>query len=228
MENNNFDQENNSLGDYYFKVSYKGQNYKVTKEYQNWKKIMIEKYGKNGKEINCPKDYTIIYKIHNNNDESIKCPGCNSIFYNCIFCNKNQEFQPIDCCIISSLRYKVKNRYKEKFDYIFINLDENNVAKKYFKRLIIISFIPFTSAYPLISRMIFLLLDDKLDEIESCQDFFKALFFMAFMFIMSFIYGIIYYLIFISFFILSIPFKLFPVKLYFGLLITMESKSDDD
>ena len=82
MENNSLDQENNLLGDYYFKVAYKSQNYKVSQEYKNWKKIMIEKHGENGKEINCPNDCTIIYKIHRDNDESIICPCCNSVIYN--------------------------------------------------------------------------------------------------------------------------------------------------
>ena len=42
------------------------------------------KIGKNGKEIICPKDNTIIYKIHNDNGETT-CPTCNLVIYNCIF-----------------------------------------------------------------------------------------------------------------------------------------------
>ena len=42
MENQNFDQENNLLDDYFFKISYKGQNYKISQEYKNWKKLMIK------------------------------------------------------------------------------------------------------------------------------------------------------------------------------------------
>lgn len=112
MENNNLDKEINLLGDYYFKVSYKSQNYKVSKEYKNWKKIVIEKYGENGKEIICPKDYTIIYKIHRDKDERITCPGCNSFIYNCIFYNKTLTYRPSDFCIRAYIRYNIKDIYK--------------------------------------------------------------------------------------------------------------------
>ena len=228
MENNNLDQENNLLGDYYFTVSYKSQNYKKSQEYKNWNKIMIEKYGKNAKEIICPKDYTIIYTIHYNNDERITCPSCNSIIYNCIFCNKNLTRIPSDCCIRTSLRKKMKDKDKRKFDYIFTNFEVDNETKEYYTSLIIVSFIPLISAFSLIGNIVQLLLSGIIDEITCCKDFLIYIFFLAFLFIMGLIYGIIYYIIFTSFFILSIPFKLYPVKLYFGLLITMESICDND
>ena len=154
MENNNLDQEINLLGDYFFKVSYKSQNYKVLQEYKNWKKIMIEKYGKNGKEIICPNDNTIIYKIHNNNDERIICPGCNSVIYYCIFCNKMVISIPYDCCTRANLRYKIKNEFKEEFDYIFTNNNIDNKTGGYFYLLLIISFIPFFSTFNLFFHII--------------------------------------------------------------------------
>ena len=199
--------------DYFFKVSYKSQNYKVSQEYKNWKKIMIEKYGKNGKEIICPNDNTIIYKIHRDNDKRIICPGCNSVIYNCIFCNKMLTSIPYDCRTRANLRYKIKNEFKEEFDYIFTNNNIDNKTGGYFYLLLIISFIPFFSTFNLFFHIISFF--DMKEEILSCKDFLVFLFIVAFTFIMALIYGIMHYIIYISFFILSIPFKSYPIKLYF-------------
>ena len=131
MENINYDQENNLLGDYFFKISYPKQNYKELKEYQNWKKSVTDRIGKNGKEIICYEDNTIIYIIHNNNDEIIKCPTCNTDLYNCIYCNITQTEKCHICCLRAYLKYIFKANYKTCVHNL--NQDQGN----YFNELLI-------------------------------------------------------------------------------------------
>ena len=216
MENQNFDQENNLLGDYFFKISYKGQNYKISKEYKIWKKLMIEKYGKNKKEIICPYDNTIIYKIDEYNEE-IKCPTCNSEFYNCIFCNKTEKNKTNHCCSKAYLKFKDEQVYNLLFTDERI---EDYIVGDYVI-LILCSFFPFTSPFPLICKIINLLIVD-FDEGDVTTIFYCIL--TPFALIMSVIYGFFYYGIFISYFVFSIPFKFYPLKIYFGLLIAKTSK----
>ena len=216
MENQHADQENSLLDDFYFKSSYKGQNYKILQEYKNWKKLMIEKYGKNGKEITCPKDNTIIYKIHNDNGETI-CPTCKLVIYNCIFCNKISKNKTNNCC---SKAY-IKFADEEIYNFLFTDLKtDENILDDYIL-LIVCSFIPFISPFPLLCKIINSLIIDLDDEFTP-SIFYSLL--TPFALIMSAIYGILYYVIFISFFILSIPFKLYPLKIYFGILIVKPKK----
>ena len=211
MENQNFDQENNLLDDYFFKISYKGQNYKISQEYKNWKKLMIEKYGKNKREIICPFDNTIIYKIDEYN-ERIKCPSCNSEFYNCIFCNKIDKNRTDRCCSKTYLKFKDEQIY----NLLFTNERIEDYIVGDFVLLILSSFFPLTSPFPLICKIINILVSD-LDDEDVTSIFYIIL--TPFALIMSAIYGFFYYAIFISFFVLSIPFKLYPLKIYFALLI---------
>ena len=216
MENQHVDQESNLLDDFYFKPTYKGQNYKILQGYKNWKKLMIEKYGKNGKEIICPKDNTIIYKIHNDNGETT-CPTCNLVIYNCIFCNKISKNKTNNCCSKAYIKFKDEKIY----NFLFTDLRTDEHIAGDYAILIMCSFFPLTSPYPLLCKIINLLLIDIEDE-DIPTIFFILL--MAFALIMSAIYGILYYIIFSTFFILSIPFKLYPLKIYFALLIIQNKK----
>ena len=203
MENQNLEQ------DYYFKISYKTQNYKVSQEYQNWKKLMIEKYN-NGKEIICPKDDTIIYKIHNDKDEII-CPTCNSDIFNCIFCNKTVDYKTSNCCMKAFFQFHNFTIYK----YLFTNFEVYNDTKNDFIRFIFICFIPFISLFYFIFSIEYFLFSGKdVQDEKECNDNILIIF----IFLMTIIYGVFFYFMFIIFFILSIPFKLYPIKILFGII----------
>ena len=167
---------------------------------------MIETYGENGKEIICPEDYTIIYKIHNDKDEII-CPTCNLVFYNCIFCNKTLKNKINNCCIKAHIKFK----NKEIFNYFFTNIkiDESTEVGTHF--CVITSFIPFISPFYLILTIMV--------SIEKYTDMCVLISEIVISLIFSIIYGILHYIIFISFFILSIPFKLYPFKIFLALLL---------
>ena len=219
MENINLDQENNLLGDYYFKISYKSQKYKKSQEYQNWLKTMQEKYGLNGKEIFCDKDNAIIYTIHNDNDTKITCPICNSDLYNCIFCNKTQNKRSHKCCIKAYFKYCIKDHFKTRY----IEIENNN--KEFFKRIILFSFFPLFPLFFLIFAMFDLLyfnmIEDKDKEYEEKDNNIFIIIIFLFIFVTTINYAIIYYLLYLVVFIISLPFKLLLIKMYYGVLDVM-------
>ena len=224
MENINYTQESNLLGDYFFKISYPKQNYKKSIEYQKWKKIVIDKIGNNGKEIICNKDNTIIYKIYNDNDDIITCPTCNSYFYNCNFCNITQTEECHICCVRSFLKYEFNNYCKTS--HLFGDRDE----KKKFKKLLIYQFIPICSSFLfilVIHSLFFMSLGKKnipyheSGEGENKKDCFFTINFLFLLFyslLMSIIFALFFVFVFLLFFIVSLPFKLYFVKLYIKML----------
>ena len=224
MENENLDQENNLIGDYYFKTPYKIQNYKLFPEYQTWKKNVIEKIGENGKEILCPKDDTIIYKIHNDNNIKITCPNCKINFYHCIFCNLSQTEKCHICCLRAYFKYIFKNHYKYRFEYD----NNNNFHKDNFHRLIFISLMPIISVLLVTFAMINLFYMNlgknnisssiHYDEKPKIYQFIILFLITLFMLLMSLSYTIIYFFSFFALLIISLPFKLYFVRLYLGII----------
>ena len=218
MDNINYDQENNLLGDYFFKISYPKQNYKELKEYQNWKKTVTDKFGNNGKEILCNEDNTIIYIIHNNNDEIIKCPTCNTDLYNCIYCNITQTEKCHICCLRAYLKYIFKANYETCVHKL--NQDEDID----FNVLLIKHFIPIFSSLLFTFTMFGLFcmnlgkknipFYESIEEKKKHYFILIYLFIFLFLFIMAINYAIFYFLIFLCLFIVSLPFKLYFVKLY--------------
>ena len=236
MENQNSDQEINILEKTYFKISYKNQNYKKLKEYKEWKKLMETKIGKGGKEIICDKDNIIIYKIHKDNDIKIICPICHSDIYNCIFCNKTQNEKSYKCCYRAYYKYCIKDELKE----VFSNHRKDEKLEDWtdvFIYEILISFAPSFSAFLILSFFFAIFYsnlkikddEDDYDDYNNNFNFYDCcskidvvnVIFYGFAYIMSLIYGIFFSILFISFFILSIPFKLYPLTLLFDILFSM-------
>ena len=124
-----------------------------------------------------------------------------------------------NCCSKAYIKFKDEKIY----NFLFTDLRTDEHIAGDYAILIMCSFFPLTSPYPLLCKIINLLLIDIEDE-DIPTIFFILL--MAFALIMSAIYGILYYIIFSTFFILSIPFKLYPLKIYFALLIIQNKKQD--
>ena len=103
---------------------------------------------------------------------------------------------------------------------------ENYDKSSYFTIMIILSFIPFTSAFPLINSIIEPFLNHVNIDDRTCSYFFLMIFAEAFSFVISLVFGIFYFSIFISLFILTIPFTTYPIKTYFELLFRQYSKDE--
>ena len=211
MENHNLEQENNLLGNDYFIISYQDQNYKILPNYQEWKRLMIEKYGDDGKEIKCWNDNTIFYAIHNDNEQILTCPTCKKWMYKCIFCNEVDKFNCHTCC------------FRACFYYIAIKICKKPIENKNMLYLFIFPFIStFISIYAVFGAFFIRKVKyERMIDLEA--NFFLILTIFLYIALMSIIFGIIYHLLLIVFFILSIPCKLYPIKIYFILLDFMKS-----
>ena len=217
MENINLEQENNLLGDY-FRISYKNQKYEKSQEYKKWKQTMQEKFGNVGKEIICNKDNTIIYKIHNDNDIKIKCPTCNSDLYNCIFCNKTRNKKSHKCCIKAYFKYCIKDHYKNRY----IKFEQDKESKNIFKRTLLSSFFPLFPIFYIIFAFIDLFYFNMREEKDNEEEnLILEIIAFSFIFVMTINFAIIYYLFFLILFLISLPFNLYPIKMYFGVLNVM-------
>ena len=209
----------NILGENYFQILYPNQNYKTSLEYKQWKKNVEEILGKNGKEVFCEKDNIIIYQKYQKIDIGIYCPICNKFLYGCEYCNKISNQVTKSCCIQAFINENIKNSYK------FIKM-ENKEDKDDFYYNLFINFIPFSFLYRtiLIPIIIFLSIENKrnimIDQVlENMKENLKNIFEFAFMFyilLMLIPYTILFYSIYLIILILSLPFKLYPIKLLLG------------
>ena len=206
MENNNLEQYNNLLENDYFQISYEGQNYKELPGFQEWKRLMIEKYGDERKEIKCWNDNTIFYS-NNRGNQTITCPTCRKKMYRCIFCNEVNKYDFILCCFRGCFHHIISEK-----------IYKNPIENKTMLYLFIFPFISMViSIYAIINA--FFCERIKYEKIIIFEKNILLVFIIiCFTFLMSIIFGIIYHLLLIGFFILSIPFKLYPIKIYFLVL----------
>ena len=209
----------NILGENYFQILYPNQNYKSSLEYKQWKENVEEILGKKGKEVFCEKDNIIIYQKYHKIDIGIYCPICNKFLYGCEYCNKISNQVTKSCCIQAFINENIKNSYK------FIKM-ENKEDKDDFYYNLFINFIPFSFLYRtiLIPIIIFLSIENKrnimIDQVlenmkENLNNIFEIAF-MLYILLMLKTYTILFYSIYLIILILSLPFKLYPIKLLLG------------
>ena len=228
MENENLDIESNILENNYFKLSFPNQNYKLSLEYKNWRKSMEERKGKNGVEIFCKEDNIIIYLNEENNqyyDDLIKCPLCNTDFIleTCVYCSTvSFEFWG-RCCLPQYINEIIQR--KKIFQYI-----NNKENMKEFFEIFFINFIPVIFSFQIIIIFVYLfffnlknkrhilIIEDFLDEDKNkyMHTFQMILFFYSLC--MSITFSIFFYCIYIIIVILSLPFKLYPIKIIIGII----------
>ena len=208
----------------YYKISYPNQNYNFSFEYKNWKKSMEEKRDKKGREIYCEKDNLIIYQEYENINSTINCPICNRVLYKCQYCNTIRNKKTTRSCYKAYIK-EIINR-KSIYSYVLM---ENELDKRDFYILFFLNFIPFIIVIEniLIGILIFYFnLENKNDKVtfDACIDkklalkicLFILVLFIAISIIVS--YSIFFYTIYIICVIISLPFKLYPIKLLYGLL----------
>ena len=218
MEIENPNKEDNLLGNNYFKILYPNQNYKSSLEYHNWRKTNEKNKGKNGKEILCQRDNIIIYQKKEDKNNGILCPICNKIIYKCKYCKKCGNLRKNNCCF----RAFIKSNFKDKklLDFLDIYSIQQNI---------IFAFIPAYFIYLFIlggMKVFYFNLEYKDGKINS-ESFFEKK--SSIQVLMSAIlklycilivinYSIFFFIIYISIFILSLPFKLYPIKILLGIL----------
>ena len=219
----------NILGENYFQILYPNQNYKLSFEYKHWKKNVDKILGKNGKEIFCEKDNIIIYQKYKNIDNGIFCPICNKFLYGCEYCNKILNKVTKRCCLKAFINENIKNSYK------FIKMEKEEDKGDYYFYLFM-SFIPFLciSQTILISLNLFFLglenkrheIIDKIDMKDNLNNIFIYVI-VLYTILMVIPYTIFFYSIYLIILILSLPFKLYPIKLLLGFYSSVsESESN--
>ena len=211
------------LGNDYFQISYPNQNYKKSSEYKQWRKIAEKKSGKNGKEAFCEKDNIIIYQKKEFINFNIQCPLCNRNIYQCKYCNKSRDTLTTQCCIKASINDIKEN--KKIFQYI--NTEENKDDEIEFYQLFFLSFIPLFFSF--INVLIFFIfffanMEDKNGKLISetfeenrCLIILMRIFTLFYLILITIVYSIFFFNIFIIIVIISLPFKLYYVRIVIGM-----------
>ena len=211
----------------FFRLLYPNQNYKISLEYKQWKKSIEEKFGKNenGIEIFCKIDNIVIYNENVNN--SIICPTCRKTLYICKYCNKIQNRKITKCCF----RTKIKeNIIEKKAIYKYINNQKNQLEEFYL--LFIINFTPFCFLPQIVlifMDLFYLDLENEEGESYDClidkkSNIYKipiAILFIGYYLSMLIAFSIFFYILFLNIIIISLPFKLYPIKIIIGFIYSI-------
>ena len=115
MENENIDKnigliqkgKNAICSDNIFKLSYENQKLDNNPDFQNWKSLMITKYGDKGKFYECLYNNIYFYTSNeeNGHENEVFCPICKNSA--CNFCSKVIFCHIYNCCMKSKLRKMV-------------------------------------------------------------------------------------------------------------------------
>ena len=209
------DMEINLLDNYCFKLLYPNQKYEKSIEYQKWKKAISKNDNDNGIEIFCRKDNIIIYK-KKEEFNNLRCPICKQIFYFCPYCKRAEKFKR--CCIKSY----IKDILNDELLYRFIN---NKDAKKDFIEIFLFTLIPFLSNiiiyFSIFCILYFDIIKNGVSNSERNVNNFWVLYiivFIGFFVLMAIIYTIPLFFCYIFIIIFSLPFKLYPLKLFLGFI----------
>ena len=212
-----------------FKLDFENQSLD-NKEFINWKKDMIIKYGKSAKLFKCKKEKILFYapeRLWNSNSffYNSECPSCaNSI---CYFCSKvtSKEYDIGSCCLKRRILFLI---FKAG-DLFFLNNDYEQYSKMC--RFLLIPFVNSMLLFTSFLHALFFLLDPKniiSNDIVTYQDHFEVKSKIIFVFLIiimqlfslmasiCFTIIIIYLEIFII--ILSIIFKGYPLKYISGII----------
>ena len=231
MEN---EKENNLIAsilpDNAFKKEYASQNLSKNIEFRNWKNKMIQKYGRNAKLFKCNKDNILFYT--SNEDcksypfyQSI-CPCCNNPI--CYYCHRygRDSYGNGLCCL------------SRKFYCFFFQdglaLINQDYDPDYFHKSLFYFLIPGINLLFFMATMhiqLFYKLSLKNDEnyegyLRNYEDRYNKNYTtlqilvgidIAFSVVLAFSYVLLNIYFIIIMLIISIPFKLFPMKYYIGI-----------
>ena len=225
-----------NLKDNIFNLEYSEQNISNNKKYKKWEESMLKIYGNDAKLFKCIQDKILFFTTY---DDCInypaykcKCPKCGNII--CHFCSSIDTLNVI-CCykrLIYNILFHNGLSFIKKVDR---NEDIQLISNDYTILLILIPGLNLCATnYIYVDITLFSLItntiayDDKGNRETYLYKFQKSCFssIIIYLFAFSFFLNSISFFIlnfyFIIFLILiSIPFKFYPLKYYFGLISTL-------
>lgn len=220
----------------FFKLDYIDQDVSKNKNFQSWKSSQIKAYGQNGKIFKCEKENLFFFVPKSGYFRrpyyQSECPSCHKKI--CYFCKRfsNETYRLGDCCI---RRRIIVMFYEEGFR--FINEGYENRTFITFERGFLLFIIPVISLWLFIAEIdtsFFYKLSMANEEssergyITNYEDFMKRrkyeriTILVVINIAMSVVLSIPFILLFFSFhifiIIISLPFKLLPLKHYVGMI----------
>ena len=221
---NNLTNKIDTTSKYFFEVEYEGQTLKDNLKFESWKKKMLKKYGEKAKLYQCKYDNIYYYDTNENNDKisfnGIKCPLCKRPI--CYFCSKESDFN-LMCCMKGKLYYwffhdgfiyidkEYRNIYKDEDFY--------NILKYFLIPCVTFFFMIGTIAKDLYHGLqkTYKPLDNYYFNDDNFSIFIVIVNVLIDIFLnISFFVQHLYFKIFLLF--ISIFFKNYPLKYYFGLI----------
>ena len=224
-------EENIETKELIFKIEYPNKKLDNNKEYIEWKNSMMKKYGNNSKEFKCLKDnilYYINYKNYLSNEFNGKCPICGiNICYFCLSLKAKNCYEWESCCLKKSI---YRAFFINGLKFCKNNVD-NYIYNACFRTFI---FLPGINIFFTILKIIDILFldvgikktlyngkNDNFDCFRSRIHKYPIMILPYFLFlfmisIILFIYNI-YFIIIVL--LISIPFKYYPIKYIYGIII---------
>lgn len=216
--------ENKEEGiDLFFKLDYLNQEYKNSGNYLTWKNKIESIYGKIGSEVLCSKDGNIIYNLESKRKyKKVKCNICKKFI--CPYCHLGTELGETQCCC----RYCISKLYNEKMCDFFPR-NNNSYCNFGGREIDFFAYLIFNSI-PLLNLMVFIiffyqflyfgLLDKYGDTIAEKRKYpvTNALIFVITMIFLVVSYSIFFFLSYIALIIISIPLKLYPLRIYLSMI----------
>ena len=214
-----------------FTSEYKGQSIKNNINYKNWENSMLEKYGKDAKLFHCQED-DILYYVSNKECMEYpyyctRCPKCN--YFICYYCETMTNHDKAEfgkCCLKRRLYYSF---HQDSQEYINPIGPFAKYAGRFSPFFFLIPFVNLVYIIACISALLFYKLnlkykDDNYEYEYRLKDKYACTFIVFFVLnglfaiILSIPYIIIniYFLLFL--WLISLPFKLIPIKYLGGIL----------
>ena len=224
--------ENEKNEDNIFSSESKDQKFKNNQDYKNWENSMFKKYGNDAKLFHCHEDNIFFYVSNKECMDypyySAKCPKCN--YYVCYFCpfrDDNEKTGYGMCCFKRRLYYSF---HQDSQVFIAPIGHWENYGRKLNDILIFFLF-PFINSVYIIACISALLYykmilkdyrcsEDYEDRLNKNKYIFEIFFVINSLFaiVLSISYIIINFYFLLFMWIISLPFKLIPIKFWAGIL----------
>ena len=235
MENENdseLDDKNISNSECAFQLDYSNQSLKENKKFQKWKIQMLKKYGNDAKLFKCKNDNCYFYG--SNKECKTKplgaayCPICRrSICYYCLSISYDDSLDCGKCCVKRRVYCML---FQDGYSFIKPESYDDPDAYYSFLKIFFIPIVSFMNFVAYFSATYFYKLDMKSEDGGTCESIFykddnHGRLFMteivvnvgiAFALSIPFLIIDIYFKILLL--IISLPFKNYPLKYYFGIL----------
>ena len=222
QKNMNLNLANDDTSTNVFNLEYFEQNVDDNIEFQKWKKLKLKEYGNNSKQFRCYKDNIIFYSTYNDClDEppyKCNCPIC--LEYICYYCSYHGVDDFYSYCLKHSFSKSffyygpkfVKEPFKNSRLFIIFPAISTLMLIIFFIKTIYIGIIPEKSKNN--KKLPQQYVDSDINGEQTI-----IIILINFIGVLQCIpYIIIYYYFIIFLLIISIPFKLVPLKYYLGVI----------